>query len=137
MKAVLLVADVLDRVARRRFDELPGEDGAAHLAGNDNAIGGRKRLAGDADLIGVDAGLHAFAKIEIDDLVRNPVANLVGMAFGNRFAGKMKGLAGHRKNLQLRLVVYSASDPRSAPGFQALACRLAPQERVFLTVVGR
>ena len=51
--------------------------GSAHLAGDHDAVGGGERLAGDADLIGIEPGLGALAEKEIDDLVGNAIANLV------------------------------------------------------------
>ena len=67
----------------------------AHLAGDDDAVGGGQRLAGDADLPGVHAGLLGLAIDQIDDLVGDAVANLVRMAFGNGFAGEQVILARH------------------------------------------
>ena len=81
MEAFLLVADRLDRRARRLLDRLGAEIGSAHFAGDDDAVGGRQRLAGDADAIGIETGARAFAEIEIDDFVGDAVADFVGMAF--------------------------------------------------------
>ena len=72
-----------------------GNFGAAHFAGDDDAIGGHQRLRGDADLIGVYAGLLAFAIVKIDDFVGNAIRDLVGMTFGNRFAREQIIAAGH------------------------------------------
>src|SRR5215218_9661864 len=36
----------------------------------------------------VDAGFRTFAEKQIDDLIGNPVANLVRMTLGNRLAGE-------------------------------------------------
>ena len=52
MKAILLVADRLDRLARRVFDRRERNRRAADFAGDHHAIGRRQGLAGDADLIG-------------------------------------------------------------------------------------
>ena len=51
VEAVLLVADVADRVARQALDHLRIDVlGAAHFAGNDDAVGRGERFAGDARL---------------------------------------------------------------------------------------
>ena len=89
VKTFLLVADVLDRGAHHAFDLVVG-DGlrTAGLAGDHHLVGGGERFAGGADRPGVDAGLRAFAEKQIDDLVGNPVADLVRMSLGNRLAGE-------------------------------------------------
>ena len=51
---------------------------AADLAGQDDALGGRHRLAGDARL-------GVLGQEQVDDRVGNLVGDLVGMAFGNAF----------------------------------------------------
>ena len=108
------------------------EIGPANLAGDDDAVGGRQRLAGDADLIGIDARLDAFAEIEIDDFVGNSVANLVRMAFGNGFAGKLKVLAGHRAGLQLRFVDLQRNRSASTLGdFKRRMRGRRPKSAVF------
>ena len=85
VEAVLLVADVLDRVADDALDLLVGDGcGTAGLAGDHHLVGGRERFAGRADRPGVDAGLGPFAVEQIDDLIGDPVADLVRMALGNR-----------------------------------------------------
>ena len=88
VEPVLLVADVLDGVAGGLLDRVEGNGGAAHLARDDHAVGGGERLAGDADLVGIEPGLGALAEEQVDHLVRNPVADLVRMSLGNRFAGE-------------------------------------------------
>ena len=77
MEAVLLVADVLDGGAGRGLDPGGIDRRAADLAGDHDAIGGRERLASDPDLIGVDPLGCTFAEEQVDDLVGDPVANLV------------------------------------------------------------
>ena len=67
---------------------LSSDFGHAHLAGDDDAVGGGQRLAGDAHVPGVHAGLLGLAVDQIDDLVGDAVADLVGMAFGNGFGGE-------------------------------------------------
>ena len=85
VEAFLLVADVLDRVAHHAFDLLMGDRfGSAGFAGDHHLVGGGKGLAGCADRPRIDAGLGPLTEEQIDDLVRNPVADLVRMAFGNR-----------------------------------------------------
>ena len=54
---------------------------AAHLACDDDAVRGGERLAGDAHIGRIDTRLRALTEEEIDDLVRDAVADLVGMAF--------------------------------------------------------
>ena len=71
-------ASSIDRVLGDRV-------GAAHLAGDDDAVGGGEGLAGDADASGRPVGLEDRA---VDDLVGDPVADLVRMSFGHRFAGE-------------------------------------------------
>ncbi len=79
VKAFLLVADVVDGGARR-FLDLAGRDAfrAAHLAGDDDAVGGGQRLAGDARF-------RHRAEEEVDDRIRDAVADLVRVTFGNGF----------------------------------------------------
>jgi len=48
-------------------------------------VGGGERFARGTDRPRIDTGLRALAEKQINDLVGNPVANLVRMAFGNRF----------------------------------------------------
>ena len=82
VKTVLLVADVLDRGAHHAFDLLVGDRfRTAGFAGDHDLVGGSKRLAGGADRPGVDAGLRAFTEKQIDDLIGNPVADLVRMSW--------------------------------------------------------
>ena len=96
VEAVLLVADVLDRHARDMGDPVLGDVArAARLAGDHDAIGGGERLAGGADFPGVEAGGGAFAEEEVDDLVGNAVADLVGMALGDGLAGELVILTRH------------------------------------------
>ena len=54
---------------------------AADLAGDDDPVGRRQGLAGHPCL-------RVGAQKPVDDGVGNPVANLVRMAFGDRFAGE-------------------------------------------------
>ena len=55
--------------------------GAAHLAGDDHAVGGGERLAGDARF-------RHRGEIGVDDRIGDAVADLVRMALGNGFAGE-------------------------------------------------
>ncbi len=82
VEALLLVPDLLDRVARHLLEQRGVDLGrAARFAGQDHAVGGRHRLDGDARARVVrQKGVH--------DGVRNAVANLVRMALGHRFAGE-------------------------------------------------
>ena len=108
MEAVLLVADGADRLARRRLELRRVDDGELlgvlqdvavlvlleqrlrhpYLAGDHHAVGGGQRLAGAAHVPGVHARLLRLPVDQIDDLVGDAVADLVGMAFGNGFAGE-------------------------------------------------
>jgi hypothetical protein len=54
---------------------------SADLAGKHDAIGGGQSLDGHP-------GFRIGGQIGVDDSVGYPVANLVGMAFGNALAGK-------------------------------------------------
>ena len=80
VEALLLVADLADGLARRRLDLFLGDrGGAAHFAGQHDLVGRRQRFAGDARI-------RIGRQIEIEHRVRNAIAHLVGMAFGNGFA---------------------------------------------------
>ncbi len=85
VEALLLVADVADGEARRVDDDLLGDlFGPAGLARDHDAVGRGERLAGDAQVLGRPAVLRAQAEERVDDLIGDAVADLVGMAFGNR-----------------------------------------------------
>jgi len=89
VEAVLPVADVLDRrpgdfrhpvfihPARRRDQRLRPPD----FAGEHDAVGGAKRLAGDA-------GVVVKGEKSVNDGIRNAVADFVRMSFRDRFTGK-------------------------------------------------
>ena len=81
VEAVLLVADILDRLAGEVLDRIDDLGRAPHLAGDDDAVGGGQRLAGDARL-------GQRGQIGVDDRIGNAVTDLVGMALGDRFAGE-------------------------------------------------
>ncbi len=126
VEAVLLVADRLDRLARGRLDlalhRLLVERGA-DFAGDHDAVGRGQGLAGDAHLGGIHAGLGGFLEEEVDDLVRNPVANLVGVAFSDGLAGKEVVLAGHGSEILATRAWATRNNPvvglrRSAPSLQ-------------------
>ncbi|GCC49710.1 hypothetical protein chiPu_0033987, partial [Chiloscyllium punctatum] len=51
-------------------------------------VGGRERLARRADLPRIDARLRSLAVEQIDDLIRDTIADLVRMAFRDRLAGE-------------------------------------------------
>ena len=96
VKAILLVADVFNGGAGQILDHLDGDAfGSARFASDDDAVGRCHRLASGADAPRIELLLGAFAVERIDDFVRDAVANLIGMPFGNRLAGKQKGLACH------------------------------------------
>ena len=73
------IADVADGVA----DDLLEVDVGVRrdLAEDDHEAGRRRRLAGDA-------GVRIVADDRVEDGVRDLVAHLVGMAFGDRFGGE-------------------------------------------------
>ena len=90
VKVFLLVADVANCLARH-FDQLFVGDrgGAADFTGKDDTIGRDQGL--DAA-----AGLRLNGEIGVDDRVGDAVANLVGMAFRHRLAGKHEIAFGQR-----------------------------------------
>ena len=101
-EAVLVVADVLDHIARDLGDQLAIDDRfvavlaeqrrlAAAFAGDDDLVGGGKRLAAEpgVDLAVVgDAELDVVLEKGVEDGVGNLVADLVRMTFGNGLAGE-------------------------------------------------
>src|SRR6266536_251926 len=89
MESGLLVADVLDREPRDVRDVIAGNGGrSARLSGDHDAVGGGERLAGDADLGRLPPVPRRELEERVHYLVGNPVADLVGMAFGHRLAGE-------------------------------------------------
>ena len=138
VKARLLVADVAHRVARQLLDVRMGDPvDAPHLTGDDDAIGGRQRLHGDAG-----GGIGAEKRIE--DGIRDPIADLVRMALGDGFAGEQvvgcvhEALFGGRRD-RLRSAArsycaqrsprgatvntVSLKSPTSKPGWRPFLCR--------------
>ena len=118
VEAVLLVADILDRVARRGFDHVMGHaDGAAIFPGNDRPVGRAHRLAGDPDMRRVHALGDGFAIEQVDYLIGYAVAYLVRMSLGNRFAGEKIVLPRHsqsRVNIPASFAEGRASSGRLA-----------------------
>ena len=89
VKAVLLVADILDGGARDLFDFRRADRfGPAGFARDDRRGWWCHGFAGGADVPGAHAFLGAFAEEQIHHLVRDAVADLVGMAFRNAFGGE-------------------------------------------------
>ena len=101
-KTVLVVADVLDYLARGLGDQFAINDRfvavlveqrrlAAAFAGDDDLVGRAQRLAAkpgiDLALVG-DAELEVVFEERIENGVGDLVANLVRMSFRHRFAGK-------------------------------------------------
>ena len=82
MKTFLLIADVADGHTGQMRQQF-GRDraGAAGFTGQDDAVGGDQRFTGDAR-IGVGG------QERVQHRVADPVRDLVGVAFGNRFRGK-------------------------------------------------
>ena len=84
VKILLLVANLADRLAGNLDQLLAGDRfWAAGLAGENDTVGRDQRL--DAA-----ACLRVSGQVGIDDRVGNPVADLVGVAFRHRLAGKYK-----------------------------------------------
>ena len=77
----LVVADVLDRLAGQLVDLVEHRLRTAHLARDHDPVGGRQRLAGDARF-------RHRGDVGIDDRIGDPVADLVGMTFGDGLAGE-------------------------------------------------
>ena len=77
--------------------------GHAHLAGDYDAVGGGQRLAGDAYLPRIHAGLLGLAINQIDDLVGDAVADLVGVSLGYGFRSEEIVLPRHGCPLSKRL----------------------------------
>ena len=84
VEAVLVVADVPDRLARQFLDPAEHGLGPAHLAGDHDLVGGGERLAGDARF-------RHRAEEGVDDRIGDAVADLVRVAFGDGFAGEEIG----------------------------------------------
>ena len=101
-KAVLVVADVLDHIARDLRDQLAIDLRlvavlveqralAAAFAGDDDLVGGAERLAAEPRVhqaVVGDAELDVVRDERVEDRVRNLIADLVGMTFGNGLAGE-------------------------------------------------
>ena len=89
MKSFLFVTNVVDCAARRLLDHSACDSfGTACFAGDDDAVCRRHGLAGNPQILWHESKRRTFAEEEIDDLIRNPVADLVGVAFGHALAGK-------------------------------------------------
>ncbi len=77
VEALLLVSDVLDRLASRFLDLVLGDRfRATHFAGQHHLVGGGQAFAGHT-------GIRITRKVKIEHGIGNPVANLIGMPFGN------------------------------------------------------
>jgi hypothetical protein len=87
-EAWLVVADLTDRAARDFLDPAEHACCPPHLASDRDVVGRRERLAGDAR-IGIGG------EIGVENRVRDPVADLVGMALRDRFAGEQPGPVAH------------------------------------------
>jgi hypothetical protein len=107
VETVLLVANGADGAARGRTEARRVDDFVAvlvlleqrvryaHFPGNHDAIGGAQNFCRNAYLPGVKAGLAGLLVDKIDNLVGDAVAHLVGVTFGNRFAGEEVILSRH------------------------------------------
>ena len=90
-KALLLVADVPHRLADLVLEPVDDALRPAHFPGQDDAVGCDHGLAGHArDRVG--------GQERVNHGVGNPVGDLVGMAFGDAFAGEQiaGALSDHR-----------------------------------------
>ena len=90
VEAVLLVADVVDGVAGQIASTRPSRLRPTHFAGDDDAIGRCQRLAGGTNAPGIETFLGAFPIERVDDFVRDAIADLVRMTFGNGLAREQK-----------------------------------------------
>ncbi len=91
MEIILLVADLADRLAGELFHPVVVDRiRPAHLAGENDPVRRHERL---------DAGprLRARRDEQVDDLVGDSVADLVGMPFGHRLARKQVVAPGHAR----------------------------------------
>ena len=89
VKTLLLVTDILDGGARRRFDFLGADRlGSTGLPRDDHAIGGGQGFAGRADVPGAHAFLGTFAEKQVHHFVGDTVADLVGVTFRHAFRGE-------------------------------------------------
>jgi hypothetical protein len=96
VEAGLLIADVLNRETGDMGDVVAGDcRWPAGLAGDHDGVGCRQSLAGNAHVARIPAVLRGDRKKGIDDLVGNAVADLVRMAFRNRFTGEQIARARH------------------------------------------
>src|SRR5262249_44865926 len=96
MKAVLLVADLLDRQSRAMGEIVLGyRRWPAGLAGDYHAVRGRKRFASNTNLARVPTVTGREIEEGVDDLVGNAVADFVRMAFRHGLAGEQITRAGH------------------------------------------
>ena len=89
VEPLLLIADIADGHAGGVGDQVAGDlGGAAGLTGDHDAVGRRQRFGGAPQMPRVPAIVRAEPEEGIDDLIRNAVAHLVGMAFGYGFTGE-------------------------------------------------
>ena len=103
VEPVLLVADVLDRHAGGVGDPvLRHRAGAARFASDHHAVRRAQRFARRADVPRVEASLGAFAEKQVHNFIRDPVADLVGMALGNGFRGEQIGFTCHEAPKELK-----------------------------------
>ncbi len=101
-KTILVVADVLDHIARDLRDQLAIDLRlvavlveqrllAAAFAGDDDLVGRAQRLAAEPRVhqaVVGDAELDVVGEERIEDRVRNLIADFVGMTFGDGLAGE-------------------------------------------------
>ena len=91
VKAILLIADILDRGAHSLLDLfVANRIRTAHLTQQSDAVGRGCRLARHPHKGRIKAGSDRFAKVKIDNLVGDAIANLIRVAFGNTLAGEQK-----------------------------------------------
>ena len=89
METYLLIADIADRLPGQLCNVFARDRGRSpRLARDHYAVRGGERLAGDANLVGLPTVAGRQVEVCINDFVGNPVADLVGMPLGDRFAGE-------------------------------------------------
>jgi len=132
VEAFLLVTNVLDGAAHHAFYLLVGDGRrTASFARDHHLVGGGERFARGTDRPGIDARLWTFAVKQVDDLIRDTVADLVRMTLGNRLAGEQIGRAHQvpplfpsrpRRSFVMCLKTNTVSKPDHA-GTPSFSCR--------------
>ena len=95
MKGILLIANIFDAIARNAIDpfQILGQlslVAQTHFAANNHSVRRREGFGGHT-------GFRFFGKKGVQNSVRNSVAYLVRMPFGDGLRGKDVALAGHER----------------------------------------